>query len=52
MRTFILHWLDNSTEEAKGSDIADAFQKNGYGSEAIKALDWYEEIKEIEKTSK
>lgn len=42
---FKLHWLDGKTEKAEGDSIADAFMKAGYSAGAIKALDYYEEIK-------
>lgn len=44
-KTFILHWLDNSEEKVSGIDIADACRKAGLGAGAIRALDYYEEIK-------
>ena len=43
MKTFILHWLDGSTEEVIGTDIANAFARAGYGGGAINALDHWEE---------
>ena len=46
MKTFRLHWLNGDTEKIKGESISDAFTKAGYGSGALRALDWYEEIKE------
>jgi hypothetical protein len=45
MNTYILHWLDGKTETVKGSDIADAFSRAGYGAGAIRALDWYDIVK-------
>lgn len=39
MRTFIIHWLDNTTS------IDDAFMKAGYGSGALSAVDWWKEVK-------
>ena len=45
MKTFILHWLDGKEEEIEGYSIADAFTRAGYGSGALRALDWYEEKK-------
>lgn len=45
MKKFVLYWLDGKTETVEGSDIADAFRRAGYGGGAIRALDWFEEIK-------
>ena len=45
MKKFRLHWLSGRTEEITGTSIADAFTKAGYGAGAMRALDWYEEIK-------
>lgn len=39
---FKLFWLDGKTEIVVGNSIADAFNKAGYGSGAIAALDYYE----------
>lgn len=46
MKTFILHWLTGKPEIVKGNDIADAVRKAGYGGGALRALDYYEEVKE------
>ena len=46
MRFFRFYWLDGKTEEAHGYDVADAFRRLGYGAGAVKALDYYKEIKE------
>jgi hypothetical protein len=46
MRKFKLFWLDGKEEIVKGNSIADAFSKAGYGNGAIRALDYYKEIKE------
>lgn len=46
MKTFRLHWLSGDIETIKGESISDAFTKAGYGLGALRALDWYEEIKE------
>lgn len=45
MKTFTLYWLDGLTEQIFGYDIADAFRRAGYGAGALKALDYYEEVK-------
>lgn len=44
-KTFILHWITGDDETIYGYDIADAFRRAGYGGGAIRALDWYEEVK-------
>lgn len=47
-KTFLLHWIDrDEPQEIKGETIARAFTLAGFGTGAIAALDWYEEIKEI-----
>ena len=46
MKKYKLHWLGNMTEIVEGSNIADALNKSGYGAGALRALDYYEEIKE------
>ena len=46
MKTYILHWLDGTTEEIEGNSISDAFTRAGYGAGALRALDYYEEIKD------
>ncbi len=51
-REFRLHWRDGKKEEIKGSDIADAMRHAGIGGGAIRALDYYEEIKVKRKASK
>lgn len=43
MKTFILHWLDGTEETIHGDSISDAFNKAGYDSGALRALDWYDE---------
>lgn len=45
-KTFILHWLDGSTERVTGPTISSAFAMAGYGGGAISALDFYEEVNE------
>ena len=45
MKTFKLHWLSGEVEVVKGYSISDAFTKAGYGAGAIRALDWWEEVK-------
>ena len=45
MKTFILHWLDGTTETIHGNSISDAFAKAGYGAGALSVLDYYDEAK-------
>ena len=46
-KTFVLHWLDESTEKICGPDISTAFTMAGYGAGALIALDYFEEVKEV-----
>jgi hypothetical protein len=48
MRRFKIFWLDGTVETITGDSIADAFMKAGYGGGAIRALDYYKELKEGE----
>lgn len=41
MKEFTLFWLAGDSEVIKGSDIADAFRRAGYGGGALRALDFY-----------
>jgi hypothetical protein len=43
-QTFEFVWKDGKVERAKGSNIADAFKKAGYGASAVGALDYYKEV--------
>jgi hypothetical protein len=45
MKKFRLIWRTGNPEEVEGYDIADAFRRAGYGGGAIRALDYYEEVK-------
>lgn len=46
MKTYRLFWLDGTTQDIQGESIADAFMRAGYGNGALRALDYYKEIKE------
>lgn len=46
MKEFVLYWLDGTSEKVHGRTIAEAFALAGYGGGAIRALDYYKEIKE------
>jgi len=46
MGKYRIHWLNGCVEEIDGTDIADAFRRAGYGSGAIRAVDYYEAIPE------
>lgn len=48
MKKFKLFWLDGSTEIIRGTSISDAFTMAGYGAGALRALDYYKELKEGE----
>lgn len=40
---FTLYWINGKRNVIKGTDIADAFSRVGYGAGALPALDWYDE---------
>lgn len=42
METFILYWLDGTLETVTGTSIANAFNRAGYETGAINALNFYE----------
>lgn len=42
MRSFVLYWLTGKAEIVKGNNIGDAFNKAGYSSGALRALDFYD----------
>jgi hypothetical protein len=46
MKRFRLFWLDKTMEDVEGDDIADAFRRAGLGGGAIRALDYFKEVKE------
>lgn len=43
-KRFRLHWEGGEKELVQGVNIADAFNRAGYGGGAIKALDYFEEL--------
>ncbi len=45
MKTYILYWLDGTTQKISGTSITDAFMRAGYGAGALSALDYYKEEK-------
>ncbi len=45
MKNYILHWKTGQTEKVSGENIADAMTHAGYGAGAVRALDYYEEMK-------
>ena len=45
IKKFRLHWLDEKIEDIEGVDIKDAFMRAGYGGGALRALDYWEELK-------
>ena len=46
MKKYKLYWLDGRTEIIYGNDTVDAFNRAGIGRGALRALDYYEEVKE------
>lgn len=48
MKTFIFHWDGGKDETLQGESAADALNRAGYGQGAIRALDYFEEVKESE----
>ena len=50
MKKFKLYWLDGKVELIYGNTISDAFNKAGYGAGALRALDYHEEITDINST--
>lgn len=42
MNKFTVYWLDGKRSVIEGNDIADAFNKAGYGNGAMPAVDWYD----------
>lgn len=49
-KTFKLHWLTGRTEEISGETISEAMMLAGYGGGAVRALDYYEEVKQPKKS--
>jgi hypothetical protein len=45
LKKFVLHWVHYQAQEVTGRDIADACNRAGIGNGAIRALDYYEEVK-------
>ena len=45
VKKFKFHWLTGKVEIGKGTTVANAFSRLGYGAGATPALDYYEEIK-------
>jgi hypothetical protein len=46
MKKFIIYWLDKTTTDVEGYDIADACRRAGIGAGAVRSIDWFDEIKE------
>lgn len=46
MKKYKLYWLDGRQEIIEGNDVVDAFNRTGIGRGALRALDYYEEVKE------
>lgn len=47
MKKFKFYWLDGKVDIGKGTSVANAFSRLGYGNGALADLDYYEEIKQI-----
>lgn len=45
---FKFYWLDGSTNEGPGDSPVDALNKLGFGSGALKALDYWKEVAALE----
>lgn len=48
MKNFRIHWLDKTSTDVIGPDIAAAMNSAGYGAGAVRAIDWYEELADAE----
>ena len=46
MKKYKLYWLDGRTEIIEGNDTVDSFNRAGIGHGALRALDYYEGVKE------
>ena len=44
-KKFKLHWLDGKTSIVEGRTIDEAMNNAGYGSGALRALDYWEPVK-------
>jgi hypothetical protein len=47
-RLFRFHWRSGKPSEGRGRDVADAFSRLGYGAGAVRALDYYEIVSEVQ----
>jgi len=45
-KKFKIHWLDGKTQTIEGRDFKDAFMRAGYGAGAVRAIDFYNVIKD------
>jgi hypothetical protein len=45
VKTYRIYWLSGAVELIQGLNITDALLRKGYGSGAIMALEFYEEVK-------
>ena len=46
---YIVTWLDKTTTEIEGYDPADAFRRAGIGAGALRAMDYWKEVKEAQR---
>jgi hypothetical protein len=47
VKKFKLFWLGGKVQEVKGTDIASAMNNAGIGQGALRALDYWQEVKDI-----
>jgi len=48
IRVFDLYWLNKRIERVSGYSISDAMTRAGYGNGALKALDYWKEIMDVD----
>lgn len=47
MKTFRFYWIGSDYVDGEGHTPEEAFANLGYGSGAVKALDYYKELKDV-----
>ena len=48
MKKFKIYWLAGKPTIVQGEDIADACRRGGIGGGAVRAIDFYEEITDLD----
>jgi len=48
MNIYRLHWKDGKVEMIRGTSISEACKSSGIGGGAVKVIDFYEEVKELD----